>query len=99
VNVPAKSDSLPTLVLTPEGKFEKLQLEPVNTNIENGQYHLLLPSGKVERVQYSNQLNADNRLTSTVQHDQVNPISGPVYSFGSPLVRVVWAEIDSFLLY
>lgn len=83
------------LVLTPEGKFERLQVRPIAEPVsaaqreENGQYHLLLPSGKVQRVQYANQLSPDNRLTSNVEYNEVQPISGPVYSYGSPLVRVV----------
>lgn len=85
------------IVLTPEGKFERLQLRPIQTpqpvnaaqREENGQYHLLLPSGKVQRVQYANQLSPDNRLTSNVEYNEVQPITGPVYTYGSPLVRVV----------
>lgn len=55
---------------------------------ENGQYHVLLPSGKLQRVQYMNALSQDNRLSSNVQYREVDPIPGPLYSFGAPLVRV-----------
>lgn len=84
-------------MLTPEGRFERLQLQPVESaqpvqptlRDESGQYHLLLPSGKVQRVQYMNQLTPENRLASNVEYNEVQPISGPVYTYGSPLVRVL----------
>lgn len=78
------------LVLLPSGRFQKVQAnnEDVSTNQENGQYHLLLPSGKLQRVQYMNVLSPDNKLSANVQYREVDPIPGPLYTFGAPLVRV-----------
>lgn len=72
------------VVLPKEGSTK----QPANQQQENGQYHVLLPSGKLQRVQYMNVLTPDNRLSSNAEYREVDPIPGPLYTFGAPLVRV-----------
>mgnify|MGYP006952283977 CR=1 FL=1 len=55
---------------------------------KSGQYHLIHPDGRLQRVQYMNTLGPDNRIVSNVQYQEVDPIRGPLYTLGSPLVRV-----------
>ncbi|KAK6639188.1 hypothetical protein RUM43_007458 [Polyplax serrata] len=56
---------------------------------QSGQYHVIQPNGKLQRVQYMNVLGPDNRLRANVQYQEVDPLRGPLYTFGSPLVRVL----------
>lgn len=53
----------------------------------SGRYHLLLPNGRLQRVEYMNVIDPDRRVVSNVQYREVDPIPGPLY-YGTPLVRV-----------
>lgn len=73
----------------PLERFQAAAAAPTSSASQNGQYHLIHPNGKLQRVMYMNQLGPNNRLTANVQYQDVDPIQGPLYTFGSPLVRVL----------
>jgi hypothetical protein len=88
------------LILLPDGRFQRIviannqvqqsEILPVTAvKEENGQYNLLLPAGRVQRVRYMNVVAPNGKLTANVQYQDVDPLTGPVYTYGSPLVRVL----------
>lgn len=73
--------------LTTEGRFQRIQREDLPQE-ENGEYHVLLPNGRLQRVRFMTVAEA-NKLTSRVSYQEVEPIRGPVYTYSEPLVRIV----------
>lgn len=71
--------------LTTDGRLQRIESLPTE---ENGEYHVLLPNGKLQRVRFMTVAEA-NKLTSRVSYQEVDPISGPVYTYAEPLVRIV----------
>lgn len=73
--------------LTTDGRFQRVQQEELPQE-ENGEYHVLLPNGRLQRVRFMTVAEA-NKLTSRVSYQEVEPIRGPVYTYSEPLVRIV----------
>lgn len=76
--------------LSEDGRLEAIREEdiPVDAKEESGEYHVLLPTGSLQRVRFMTTTRG-NLLSAKVQYQEVEPISGPVYQYASPLVRVV----------
>lgn len=79
------------VAFVPAVPLSQIQSAPMNQQLgqRNGQYHVIYPNGKLQRVRYMNMFDMNNRLTANVQYQDVDPIRGPLYTFGSPLVRVL----------
>lgn len=76
--------------LSEDGRLQAIREEdiPADAQEENGEYHVLLPTGSLQRVRFMT-ITKDNLVSAKVQYQEVAPISGPVYQYASPLVRVV----------
>lgn len=76
--------------LSEDGRLETINEQdiPADAKEENGEYHVLLPSGSLQRVRFMTTTKG-NLLSAKVQYQEVQPITGPIYKYANPLVRVV----------
>lgn len=65
----------------------------ISTAVANGQYYLLQPDGRLQRVTYKTTPNANDKgtgFTANLVYENVEPIRDPIYTYNEnlPLVRI-----------
>jgi len=78
--------------LTTEGKLQPIRAEevPSDAQEESGEYHVLLPTGSLQKVTFMTSKKG-NLSSAKVKYEEVEPLSGPLYKYSSPLVRILRA--------
>lgn len=64
----------------------------VSTAVAKGQYYLLQPNGKLQKINYETTQTEEevknNEFSSQLIYQNIEPLTGPIFTYNAPLLKI-----------